>query len=334
MKNKTVFPKIVLISICVTILSFLLFGYTVAQFEDGIVDIAAVQQDEYVQLVLDQINLKENRDEEEIITKILSTLDASSTRYWTFTKEETMLFVKDVLETNKYKGFTSSTYYDSDSAQKFYQNLKLDSVEHQTIHLNDRSYIASGTAFSYNGSTYRLVLLSNRESILENNSFLRGKTELYINYCGLILILLLCSCVLAWKYDRVTADKNKANAEIQKLNDTILKLNHEVFNEENQKVWKMNQLDLFADSFAEHGILSGVTVEISFDSETKKREFIQNGIPDLPDDLLYFEKEDGKMVCLSVYETDSDLKKLFEKEDISIDRIVSCDFNKREEMKA
>ena len=85
-------------------------------YEDSILSIYAEQQDAYVQLVLDQINLKDNRNDEQIIKEILETMDASSNHYWTFSKDQSMLFVKDITETNKYKGVTASTYYMSDSA--------------------------------------------------------------------------------------------------------------------------------------------------------------------------------------------------------------------------
>lgn len=107
--------------------------YQMVRYEDGLLDVCATQQDGYVQLVVDQINLKSNRDNEEIITDILGTLDASSNKYWTFSRDQAMLFVKDVLETNKYKGFTTATYYVSDSAREFLETLKQDRVPHSQI---------------------------------------------------------------------------------------------------------------------------------------------------------------------------------------------------------
>ena len=46
-----------------------------AQYEEGIVDVCATQQDSYVQLVIDQINLKENRTNDEIVQKTLVCID-------------------------------------------------------------------------------------------------------------------------------------------------------------------------------------------------------------------------------------------------------------------
>ena len=47
-------------------------------YEDSILSIYAEQQDAYVQLVLDQINVLDDRSDEEIVTKILGSLDASN----------------------------------------------------------------------------------------------------------------------------------------------------------------------------------------------------------------------------------------------------------------
>ena len=66
--------------------------------------IYAEQQDAYVQLVLDQINLLEDRSDEEIVQNILGSLDTSGRKYWTLTKDQALLFVKDITETNRYKG--------------------------------------------------------------------------------------------------------------------------------------------------------------------------------------------------------------------------------------
>lgn len=115
-----------------------------------------------VQLVLDQINLKDNRDDEQIIKDILGAMDASSNRYWTFSKDQSMLFVKDVTETNKYKGVNTATYYISDSAKEFLNNLSVNNVIHSYIEINDNRYIASGVMFEYKGELTDCVCLQKK----------------------------------------------------------------------------------------------------------------------------------------------------------------------------
>ena len=163
----------------------------IGRYEEGVLQVVADQQDSYVQLVLDQINLKENRDDEEIIRNILGTLDASTNKYWTFSKDEAMLFVRDVLETNKYKGFTTSTYYVSDSAKNFLAGLRRNTVTHELIRIEDKEYVASGVIFLYNEAEYRLCLLTNRELILDNNDFLKAKVNVGIIFLIAVFLMVV-----------------------------------------------------------------------------------------------------------------------------------------------
>ena len=153
------------LSISVSLCAACLVWLGLDRYERGVLDVCAVQQDAYVQLVLDQINLKENRSDTEIITGILSSLDASTNKYWTFSREQNMLFVKDVLETNKYKGLTTATYYASNSAQSFLNSLSVNHVIHGEIEIDGREYIASGVAFIYAASRYLPALFLSVEKI-------------------------------------------------------------------------------------------------------------------------------------------------------------------------
>ena len=170
----------------------------IGRFEEGVLDVCADQQDAYVQLVLDQINLKENRDDEEIITGILSSLDASTNKYWTFSRDEAMLFVKDVLETNKYKGFTTATYYVSDSARKFLDDLEINRVIHRTINIEEKTYVASGVVFLYGNAEYRLCLLTNRDVLLDNNEFLRAEVNVGIVFMIAVFLMVVGTMRAAW----------------------------------------------------------------------------------------------------------------------------------------
>lgn len=201
----------------------------VHQFENGIIEVCADQQDAYVQLVLDQIYIKDNRDDASIIEEILGTLDASTNKYWTFSKNEAMLFVKDVTETNKYKGFTTRTYYISDSAQKFLDELMLNHVTHRQISIEEKNYVASGVIFEYGENTYRLCLLTNKDVFLDNNTFLGAEINLVICYALSVLIMVVEAMIFAHrigteKRDNVEREKviTGLNASINKLNDRLL----------------------------------------------------------------------------------------------------------------
>ena len=148
----------------------------IANYEKSVVSLYAMQQDDYVQLVLDQINLQKNRADEEIISDILGTLDSSSRKYWTLTKDQALLFVKNVMETNRYKGFTTGSYFASDSAQVFLQRLNENHVIHENIEMDGENYVASGVIFNYQGSKYKICLLTN-ESVIINQNVINQKTS-------------------------------------------------------------------------------------------------------------------------------------------------------------
>lgn len=175
--NYTIFT-VILLGI-MAVFAFVGF-YQIKVYDDHVLEIYADQQDDYVQLVLDQINMKKFYSDEEIIEDILNSLDVSGQKYWTLSKEESILFVKDVTETYRYKGFTTETYYVSETAKQFLEGLKLNYVTHQMIYIDGDLYVASGAAFDYHDNVYRICLLTNRTVILDNNHFLSAKITLWI----------------------------------------------------------------------------------------------------------------------------------------------------------
>ena len=223
--EKHLFP-VVTVSVLL-IASILLFSgwFFVSQFEEGVLEVCADSQDAYVQLVLDQINLKENRDDAQIIEDILGSIDASTNKYWTFSKNETMLFVKDVLETNKYKGFTASTYYETDDNIKFFDDLKLNVVTHGIVELKNKSYVASGVMFEYNGAEYKLCLMTNKDVFLDNNSFMKTKINVGLFFCIAVFLLVVSAMLLA-RYNGILHTELKERDEMIKyLNGSVSKLN-------------------------------------------------------------------------------------------------------------
>lgn len=239
-----VFPVATITSVLVVALLGFFVWVQIKRFETGLLDVCATQQDAYVQLVLDQINIKENRKDDEIIKEILSSLDASSNKYWTFSKNEAMVFVKDVLETNKYQGFTTATYYISDSAKHFLDGLKLNKVTHSTIMIGEKSYIASGVVFEYAGDEYRLCLLTNRSVFLDNNRFLGAKINLAVLFAVISFVFLISTMELARK---IAGMVDVADAQ----GDTIAYLNESV-NQLNDKLSEKDMYDTRHNILGEH----------------------------------------------------------------------------------
>lgn len=199
-----------------------------ANYEAGVMDVYALQQDGYVQLVLDQINLNKDRSSEAIIRDILGTLDASSNQYWTLSEKDALMFVKDVMETNRYKGYTTATYFISDSASAFIDALQMDRVTHGTVQIGAHQFVASGVQFEYNGSQYAMCLLTNAEIVLAQNSYLGAK----INICVLALLSLvifvvamiaLSQRIRKWqkRYDEEAESNEELREVVSRLNDRL-----------------------------------------------------------------------------------------------------------------
>ena len=217
--------KTTAITLVLAFLASVVSGIALYRYEKGLLDVCSVQQDNYVQLVLDQINLEKDRSDDEIISNILSTLNSSTSRYWTFSKGESILFVKDVLETDKYKSFSADNYYNSESAKEFVNKLAFGRIIHETIEVNGISYIASGTMFEYNGNEYELCLLTNETVFLDNNTFLSSKVELIIIIVFIICILIIVPIILMQKNVKILNRYKESLANERQLANSVVKLN-------------------------------------------------------------------------------------------------------------
>ncbi len=230
--------------------------YGLKRYEDGLLDVCSTQQDSYVQLVIDQINIKENRTDREIIEEILSTLDASSERYWTFSKSDTVLYIKDALETNRFQALTADSYYTTDSARHFLENLSLNRVYHEKIIINGKEYIASGSMFEYDSETYRVCLLTNVNILLDNNKFLGSKVELIILFEIVYSLLFVLPIIFAMVLNRVSA-KLKATeasllAETSRVEDLNDALSAKEIYDNRQNLFQMSSLELFVSKYMEN----------------------------------------------------------------------------------
>lgn len=280
-------------------------GYILMKrYENGILDVCATQQDAYVQLVLDQINLKENREDEQIITEILGTLDASSNKYWTFSRDQSMLFIKDVLETNKYKGFTTASYYVSDSAQTFLAQLQVNRVTHAEIAIGDQEFIASGVSFLYDGDTYRLCLLTDRSVLLNNNKFLGSKTELGAYIVTILLLLAIIPMVFAHYTAKLKKVRREQEGTISTLYTNLNQLNERLtdhdLHDTRTNLWKQSAIRGFLDKLRERQVTPVSVVHMHCKDVRAKQEFISKAPYTLNRNVLRFEYGEQDLVLIFV----------------------------------
>ena len=300
-KKKRKYISVTLVLIVMTIIVGVLAGltfYEMKRYEDGIIDVCATQQDSYVQLVIDQINLKENRTDDEIIENILSTLDSSSNRYWTFSKEQTMLYVKDALETNRYQSLTANSYYTSDTATDFISNLMVNKVNHERIELDGKDYIASGALFEYGGEEYRICLLTNTTVLLDNNKFLGSKMELIIIFIVVYSLIFIMPIIITILHNIMAKKIFITDQELFSVNTAVERLNEKLTTNEiydNRKnLFNLSSVTLFLDEYRE----MRAAFPISFiackygDKETVSRFFGRNCVTLGKQDIKFY---DGRL---------------------------------------
>lgn len=311
-KKKKYFTETVIVSFIIACAGVVCLFFQLRLYENGMVSILADMQDEYLKLVIDQINLKENKEDEKIINDILYTLDSSTNKYWSFSKGETVLFVKDVMETNKYKGVTAATYFNTDSSREFYQLLSTDNIVHRNIQLNDAEYIASGTVFTCNDSDYRLILLSNKGTLLDNNDYLRGKIELYICYIVLFAILVLIACITAFRLDAETKSMEDSQKTIATMNKALIKMNKNTYGTDAQMLWDMQMLDAFVKVLKMKNVTSALYCLLKFSTLQKKQEFVTIRLPSYLRKILFFDKDDTSVIALGIKMDMEQFQKTFE----------------------
>ena len=313
---KTGRPILPIVCICLIVVALIIgvIGYLQTKdIEEGILETCATQQDGYVELVVDQINLKANRNDEEIIEDILSTLDASSNRYWAFSRDKNMLFVKDVTETNRYKGFTAESFYDTDDASSFYQGLDADHVSHRIINFNDHRYVASGAVFEYDGQEYRLCLLTNAETILQNNSLMGAISRLWVLFAVLIALVLVVPMFLARRRDKMLKKLQEAEngnmhlaASLERLNDRLSR--KEVYDTK-LHVWEEETFDEFAKGIAQRNVRHATVAQVQCATPELRDGFLTRISLMLSRNVIRFACEDPCAIKLLFVDMDTEQAK-------------------------
>lgn len=217
-----------LIAIIIALIMAGLAWRQVVRYEEGILDIYAIQQDGYVQVVLNQINLLTNNDDTKIVEDIIGTLDSSSNKYWTLSKMEALIFVKDIRESNKYKGFSTKSYYATDSAMLFIDRLSENRVSHERIIIDGKRYIASGVQFEFGAKNYRICLLTSEDVVLDHNAYLRARVTVTILAVLLLLLFILFVSALSRRVEEYYAHICGVQEENQSLRTVVEKLNHQI----------------------------------------------------------------------------------------------------------
>lgn len=325
--------RIVTLTVLFIIIVVALFGgYEISRYDDSVFDIYAEQQDAYVQLVLDQINIQADRSDEQIITEILGSLDTSNSKYWTLSKDQALLFVKNVTETNRYKGFTTETYYVSESAEKFLDSLTVNHVIHKTIKIEDDRYVASGVVFEYNGAQYKICLLTNETVILDNNTYLFSKIVMYIYIAVLLIILLVLTMIFISVIESGNRKKNELEFKIESLNKNIDELEDKIkalnYYQTRRSLFNNSLLHTFVKKLDERKINPITFIKIKFEHKQNMEEFLDKAQLLLDDKILRFSEGRRGLVLIFVqYHQEEALKalKAVKCDGISVEKVATSE---------
>lgn len=153
--------------------------YQLSDYEKGMTEIFAEEQDGYVALVAEEA--RRGSPVLESAEKAIGILDSSNKQYWTMDNKDTILYIKNVTESNAYRDVEPEKYYNSKSAKKFLKSISDTYITHSTIEIDGKKYIASGTLVKTPKQSIRLILLSDYKILFSNNDYLSKKIYLQIS---------------------------------------------------------------------------------------------------------------------------------------------------------
>ena len=205
------------VTVVVLLIAFLLAafaGWQIYNYEQGVAELYAQEQDGYVEIVARQIERYGDVAGDKFVEDTIEMLDQTSQRYWTLDNSQYFLFVKSINDTDIYKTFSTDTFFNTRSAQSFLQILKKGQVTHSIIRLDNYKYVASGIIFEYAGTDYRLCLLTDYDVMLTNNAYLSSKLYLLIDLILMIAVLVIACIFFAVRLSGEKKQVEEAQAAI------------------------------------------------------------------------------------------------------------------------
>ena len=191
-------------------------AWQLSHYEDGLLETYANQQDDYVRLAAEELSRAADDD----VEAILGSIGPSSSQYWTLSEDGSLVFVKDVDGTNRYRGFSTSTYFQADEARAFVSGLTEGAVSHAMLTVDGREFIASGTEVMRDGRVLTLCLLTGRHVVIDQNAYLSARVGLGVAI-GAALLLMVAGCVLmGLRGDRLRDRALAAESECERLRKT------------------------------------------------------------------------------------------------------------------
>lgn len=304
MKRRFNFFVITLVVIFFAIASDVFIIFQLRSYETRFLELYGSEQDGYVNVILAQINRLGKDATEDDITEIISSLDATASRYWTLSKGDSILFVKSVTETNRYKGFTDGTYYATETASDFMNSLMVNQVDHKIIYLDNDRFIASGMIFNWRGDRYRVCLLTYDRVILEDNTLLECKNSIIIILSIVLALLVILSMVMSRKIRRQEDRIDKQEEHVIWQNQQIALLDEQLKREyafsASKHVFKNTVLDEFLETLDQKNVYPLHFAVFETESLEARDEFFEHMQVVLDNHVLRFSMDERLVVLIFV----------------------------------
>lgn len=304
MKRRFNFFVITLVVIFFAIASDVFIILQLRSYETRFLELYGSEQDGYVNVILAQINRLGKDATEDDITEIISSLDATASRYWTLSKGDSILFVKSVTETNRYKGFTDGTYYATETASDFMNSLMVNQVDHKIIYLDNDRFIASGMIFNWRGDRYRVCLLTYDRVILEDNTLLECKNSIIIILSIVLALLVILSMVMSRKIRRQEDRIDKQEEHVIWQNQQIALLDEQLKREyafsASKHVFKNTVLDEFLETLDQKNVYPLHFAVFETESLEARDEFFEHMQVVLDNHVLRFSMDERLVVLIFV----------------------------------
>ena len=304
MKRRFNFFVITLVVIFFAIASDVFIIFQLRSYETRFLELYGSEQDGYVNVILAQINRLGKDATEDDITEIISSLDATASRYWTLSKGASILFVKSVTETNRYKGFTDGTYYATETASDFMNSLMVNQVDHKIIYLDNDRFIASGMIFNWRGDRYRVCLLTYDRVILEDNTLLECKNSIIIILSIVLALLVILSMVMSRKIRRQEDRIDKQEEHVIWQNQQIALLDEQLKREyafsASKHVFKNTVLDEFLETLDQKNVYPLHFAVFETESLEARDEFFEHMQVVLDNHVLRFSMDERLVVLIFV----------------------------------
>lgn len=304
MKNRLNYFIVTVIVVFFAMAADVFIIYQLGNYETRFLEIYGAEQDGYVKIILEQINRLDDQGTDEDITEIISTLDATASRYWTLSKGDSILFVKSVTETNRYKGFTDGTYYATETASAFMNSLNVNEVNHRIIYLDEDRFVASGMIFNWQGEQYRICLLTYDRVVLEDNILLECKNSIIIILSLILAMMIILSMMMSRKIRKQskTLDKQEErviwqNQQIERLDERLKK---EYAFSANRHIFRNVMLEEFLESLDDKNVYPLHFAVFQTQSAEAREEFYDRMQALLDNRVLRFAMEEQMVLLIFV----------------------------------